>query len=128
MRVLIVDDNAEFAAMLQSALATSGYDVQVALNGPQALADQYRFKAQAVILDLFMPEMDGFETLITIRKEFPGTRVIVASGSAKLDASHYLKAAELMGVDLTLRKPFEMTALLEKLDAIRASLDRPSGE
>jgi len=128
MRVLIVDDNAEFAAMLQAALAIAGYQVQVALNGPQALADQYRFKAHAVILDVFMPEMDGFETLALIRKQFPVTRVIVASGSAKLDASHYLKAAELMGVDHTLRKPFEMSALLERLESIRVSLKKEDGK
>lgn len=123
MKVLIVDDDVDFAQTLGQVLAMAGYDIEIALNGRDGIAIQRRFKAAVMVLDIFMPHMDGFETLETLRKEFPGTRVIVMSGSGKLNSLSYLKAAGLMGADLVLSKPFEMKVLLEKLESLRASED-----
>lgn len=114
-RILIADDNAEFAAVLQLALEAEGYAVQVAPNGREALELQRRSPADVLITDLVMPERDGFETLASFRAEFPTTKVVVISGQGRLHTPRYLFAAELMGADAVLQKPFEVEELLKIL-------------
>jgi CheY-like chemotaxis protein len=116
-RVLIADDNAEFASMLQLALEAAGYAVAVAANGREALALQRIYGAEVLITDLVMPESDGFETIESVRREFPQTKIVVISGQGRLYTPRYLEAAKLMGVDAVLRKPFEVEELLKILQS-----------
>ncbi len=117
-RILIADDNCDFAASLKLALEANGYQVEVATNGADAIASQVSFRAHILITDLIMPERDGFETLDAFRKEFPHTRIVVVSGAQKLDPGKYLHAAELIGADAAFRKPVEIEELLQKLQAL----------
>ncbi len=120
-RVLIADDNEEFAAVLQLALEADGYEVEVASNGRAALEAQRRHPADILITDLVMPERDGFETLTSFRAEFPKTKVVVISGQGRLHAPRYLFAAELMGADAVLQKPFDVAQLLQILKDLAPS-------
>ena len=117
-KILIADDNADFAETLKLALEANGYQVAVAADGNEAITSQVGFGADVLITDLIMPEQDGFETLIVFRREFPQTRIVVVSGAQKLDPQTYLNAAALIGADATFRKPFEVEALLEKLKTL----------
>ena len=119
-RILIADDNRDFAESLKLALEASGYDVALAADGNEAISAQVAFGADVLITDLVMPEQDGFETLEVFRKEFPKTRIVVVSGAQMVDPATYLNAAKLIGADATLRKPFPIEALLEKLRALPA--------
>jgi CheY-like chemotaxis protein len=116
-RILIADDNTEFASMLQLALEAAGYAVTVAVNGREALALQRVYGADVLITDLVMPESDGFETIEAFRAEFPQAKIVVMSGQGRLYRDRYLAAAELIGVDAVLRKPFEVEALLKILQS-----------
>jgi CheY-like chemotaxis protein len=122
MKVLIVDDDLEFAANAHSAITIAGHEVEVARDGDQAIAAQRRFHADTVILDVFMPVADGFETLWAIRNEFPPTRFIIATSGTKIAPSHYMRAAEFMDVEFTMLKPIEMPRLVERLARIERSL------
>ena len=122
MKVLIVDEDPEFAATADSAITVAGHEVKIALGGDQAIAAQREFQANTVILDVFMPVADGFETLWAIRNEFPRTRFIIATAATKIAPSHYLGAAEFMDVDVTMLKPIEMPRLVERLARIERSL------
>ena len=117
-KILIADDNTDFAESLKLALEAHGYQVTLAANGHEAISHQVVFGADVLITDLVMPEQDGFETLEVFRREFPKTRIVVVSGAQKLEPDTYLNAAALIGADATLRKPFEVEALLEKLQAL----------
>ena len=117
-KILIADDNSDFAESLKMALEASGYQVALARNGNEAISAQVEFGAEILITDLVMPEQDGFETLEVFRKEFPKTRIVVVSGAQKLDPDKYLNAAALIGADATFRKPFPIESLLEKLRAL----------
>ena len=127
MKVLIVDDNLEFAAMAHSAVTIAGHEVKIAHDGDQALAIQREFQAATVVLDVFTPVMDGFETLWAIRNEFPLTRFIIATGATKIAPSHYIRAAEFMDVDITMLKPIQMPRLVERLARIEHSLGEAGG-
>ena len=116
--ILIAEDNRDFALSLQLALEAAGYRVRVATNGREALELQRADPAAIFITDLVMPDSDGFEAIDAFRKEFPDTKVVVISGAEKLNASHYLAAAQLIGADAAFQKPFDMEALLEKLRSL----------
>jgi CheY-like chemotaxis protein len=67
-RILVVDDDADFRAMLRSALQIAGYSVDVARNGRAAIVAQRHEPADILITDIFMPEADGFEAIGAFRR------------------------------------------------------------
>jgi DNA-binding NtrC family response regulator len=117
-RVLVVDDDADMRLTLKLALELAGYTVNVAANGREALEVQRREPAQVLITDIFMPDSDGFEAIDAFRREFPGTKIVVVSGGAQFTKRDYLPDAELMGVDATLQKPFDVDTLLALLNRL----------
>ena len=119
-RVLIVDDEPDVRLSLQLALELAGYSVRIAANGIEALAQQRDSAADILITDIFMPESDGMETIASFRKEFPATRIVGVSGAAHRPATDYLNAAQLVGADLTLKKPLNIDRLLEQLRRLQA--------
>jgi CheY-like chemotaxis protein len=114
-RVIIVDDDADMRLTLKLALELAGYRVEDAANGREAIERQRREPADVLITDIFMPDADGFEAIDAFRREFPQTRIVVVSGGAQFTKRDYLPDAELMGVDATLQKPFEIDTLLATL-------------
>lgn len=118
--ILIADDDASLRRSLQLALEAAGYRVRVAAHGGEALSLQSAKPAHILITDIFMPENDGFEAIDRFRSQFPATKIVVMSGDAKRAKREYLSVAELIGVDATLKKPFQLHELLHTLK----SLDR----
>ena len=108
----MIEDNAELREYLRLALELHEHQALTAENGRQALAYLDGHAVDAVITDVFMPEMDGIETLAVLRKKFPDMRVIAMSGRPGVD---YLAIARELGVTRTLRKPFEISELLAAL-------------
>jgi CheY-like chemotaxis protein len=117
-RVLVVDDDADMRLTLKLALELAGYAVDVAANGAEALEVQRRLPADVLITDIFMPDTDGFEAIDAFRRQFPHTKIVVVSGGAQFSKRDYLPDAELMGVDATLQKPFEVDTLLGLLRSL----------
>jgi DNA-binding NtrC family response regulator len=116
--LLVVDDDADMRLTLKLALEIAGYEVDVAANGREALEAQRRHPAQVLITDIFMPDADGFEAIDSFRHEFPQTKIVVVSGGAQFTKRDYLPDAELIGVDATLQKPFDMDTLLGLLRSL----------
>ena len=112
MRVLVIEDNADLRDYLRVALESQAYDVLTAKNGREALGYLNGHPVDIVLSDIFMPEMDGIETITAVRRHFPNVRVIAMSGRPGVD---YLTVARELGVAHTLRKPFEMDELLKAL-------------
>jgi DNA-binding response OmpR family regulator len=113
MRVLVIEDHPDLRDFLRLALEAQNYEVLTAANGREALAYLNGHRVDAILTDLFMPEMDGIETLAEVRKRFPGVRVIAMSGRPGFD---YLPVTRELGVKHTLRKPFDIQELLAALE------------
>jgi CheY-like chemotaxis protein len=109
MTILVIEDNPDLLDYLRLVLEGQGHETLTARNGREALGYLNGHPVEVVITDLFMPEMDGIETIAALRKQFPNVRVIAMSGRPGVD---YLTVARELGVNHTLRKPFEIEELL----------------
>jgi DNA-binding response OmpR family regulator len=105
-RVLVVEDDDAMCKHLQDLLVYFGYEVRIASNGNVGLDALKNWHADLVILDVFMPEKDGFETLLEIRRDYPGMKVLVITGKEHLIYGKSIKFAEKLGANSTLVKPF----------------------
>jgi CheY-like chemotaxis protein len=113
--ILVVDDDPAIRDVVADLLEMSDYKVTTASNGAEAL-DQIRLEQPAaVLLDLMMPVMDGWEFLRRCRCGPPCAGVPVAIMSAAHDAA---SAASTLGVQAYLAKPFEIDAVLDVVDRL----------
>jgi len=109
-RILIVDDEPDMRALLEETLVGAGYEVVSAVDGRQALKEYRDKAADLVIMDVFMPNKDGFETIIDLRKDFPDALIIAVTGRPPM--AHVLPVAKRLGAVEVLQKPFEPKDLL----------------
>jgi signal transduction histidine kinase len=109
-RILVVDDNVDAAESLGTMLAYSGHDVRVAHGGVEALSTAREFAPNVMILDLGMPEMDGYAVARAVRSDprFATTRLIALSGYGQ--AEDRRRTADV-GFDEHLVKPVEHDVL-----------------
>jgi len=120
--VLIVDDDTRLSAMVQDYLAGNGFSVRLAATGLQGLAEIARRAPSAVILDVMLPDLDGFEICRRIRLTSP---VPILMLTAKGDETDRIVGLEL-GADDYLPKPFSPRELVARLKAILRRA-RPAG-
>jgi len=116
--ILVVDDDPAIRAVVADILELSDYRVMTASNGAEALAQIRVEVPAAVLLDLMMPVMDGWEFLAQCRRLWPCAEVPVAIMTAAQDAA---SAASKLGVQGYLSKPFELEAVLAVVDRLAAS-------
>jgi DNA-binding response OmpR family regulator len=113
VRLLLVDDEARFVETLSKRLTARGFDVEGALDGPQALAMLDARPFDVVVLDVWMPGMDGFEVLKAIRRLHPSVKVVLLSGNASIEAA--VEGIRL-GAANYLLKPVEIDELLARIE------------
>jgi len=118
-RVLVIDDEAAVRESVCGILSDVGYVVAEAGDGVAGVESLRSHAADAVVMDIYMPLRDGFETIRELRRVAPEVRIIAISGATRGDFDP-LKAAEMLGADRALRKPFAMEDLLAALDDVLA--------
>ncbi|GGH53952.1 MULTISPECIES: response regulator transcription factor [Paenibacillus] len=118
--ILIVDDDEKIVSMLRRGLAFEGYDVQTASNGAEGLSKLMDKEPDIVVLDVMMPQIDGFEVCRRLREA--GSTVPVLMLTAKDEVQSRVTGLDT-GADDYLVKPF---ALEELLARVRALLRRKS--
>ena len=129
-RILLIEDDNDVRTMLRLTLAHFGHTVIEASNGREGLELFNTANADLVITDIVMPEKEGFEVLMKIRKRNPALKVIAISGGGLHNAAHYLHTAKLLGAAKVLAKPFSnealMTAVNELLGLPPPTFERPA--
>lgn len=119
--VLVVDDSTGLRELMSIGLRANGYEVGQAPDGRQALTMQREKPYEVIVTDLFMPEMDGIETIQTLRQEFPDIGIVAISGVPTKTGADFLEVAHELGADQVLRKPFTIPELVAAVEAARAS-------
>lgn len=114
-KILIVEDNAQLAYGLRNNLEIDGHAVEVADNGLAGLEAARAHEPELVILDLMLPEMDGYRVLRTLREEGMDTPVLILS--AKGTEADKVMGFRL-GADDYVTKPFGVLELLARVTAI----------
>jgi CheY-like chemotaxis protein len=115
MKILVIDDDHLVRYTLSKILQRNGYDVVTASDGKRAMTVFRAEQPDVVITDIVMPEQEGAETILLLRKERPEVRIIAISGGARTGNLDYLDMARALGADDVLSKPFEAEELLSRL-------------
>ena len=113
-KILVVDDNADACEMLRSALVHAGHAVEVAGNGPDAIAIADGFRPDVGVLDIGLPGMNGYELARRLRRSHTRIRLIALTGYGQIGD---VDAATAAGFDAHCAKPVTTTALLEHIQS-----------
>lgn len=115
---LVIDDEDQIRFFIRKALEQAGYAVEEARGGKEGL-ERYRANpADVVLMDILMPDQDGLESIMTLRREFPAARVIaMTGGSAMIGILNFLDVAKMLGACRTIQKPFDIKTLLDAVAA-----------
>ncbi|MCC7492075.1 MAG: response regulator [Fimbriimonadaceae bacterium] len=121
-RILVIDDDSQIRDMLRRMLEYAGYDVVEAEDGDDGLRQLAAEGADLVITDILMPNKEGLETIIALRRTQPNLPVIAISGGGWSGSLGYLNTADKLGAAATLPKPFSR---VQMLDAVGKVLGTP---
>lgn len=121
-KILVIEDDAELSELIQLRLKQNGYDVVVALRGDDGVKKAREERPDLIVMDVFLPHMDGFTALKAIRfgekdkggdflKEVP---VIVITGRAPMMEEMF----RMEGATDFMTKPIDIKALVERIDKI----------
>jgi len=117
--ILVIDDDEDVRSCIRNILEHSGYSVLEAENGKVGIDICSHNPVDLVIVDLFMPEKEGIETIIELRKEYADFKILAISGGIPgYGPDHFLHIAQKLGADGTLDKPFNMQQLLSKVEML----------
>ena len=112
-RVLIVEDDELVRSMLKTTLEREGYEVMEASDGEKGIRLMKKNPAHLVITDIIMPDKEGIETIIELKRIFPGIKIVAISGGGRIGPETYLDMAEKFGAMRTFVKPIDRKELLK---------------
>jgi DNA-binding response OmpR family regulator len=119
-KILLIDDEADLLVLLSTRLRVNGYDVAIASSGEQGLQVVSAQPIGAILLDIMMPGLDGYEVLQRLKGDPATQRIPVIMVSAKAHANDILKAKELGAADY-ITKPIDAAVLLKTLRGLLSS-------
>ena len=114
-RILVVEDSPDLAFGLRTNLEIEGYEIRVATDGRAALREYEDFHPALVVLDLMLPELNGFGVLQTLRERGSNVPVLILSATAEETAK--IRGFRL-GADDFVTKPFSVLELLARVEAL----------
>lgn len=118
-KVLIVDDEQVIRAMLREFLEDDSHEVMEAENGEQACALYRKSPADLVITDIVMPEKNGIDMIMDLKKDYPDINIVAISGGGGITGRYdYLPIASMVGASNILSKPFSLTEMRKVMSGL----------
>jgi CheY-like chemotaxis protein len=115
--ILVVDDDTQVRIWLRTILEDKGYQVEEASDGLEALVFLERTEPALVVLDLFMPNMDGAEVILHLRSNPHSVKILAISGQL-FNGYSMCGTAKVLGAHDALAKPFSSEEFLQRVDAL----------
>jgi len=112
-RILLVEDDDQLRTMLKLLLTSFGHEVWEASNGRRVCDMHQQQRFDLVITDLVMPDTEGLEVIMGLRRIDQNVPIIAMSGMGQGRAEEYLRIAQKLSAQLTLSKPFGEQEFLE---------------
>lgn len=125
MKVLVIDDDKLVLYTVSRILRNNGDEVLTAQDGHAGMALFRSERPDVVITDIVMPEQEGFDTIMQMRREDPDAKILAISGGYRSRIYDVLSIAAKLGADEVLAKPFEPQQLLDRLRCLATSKSRP---
>jgi CheY-like chemotaxis protein len=110
--ILVIDDDAQVRALMRQVLLGAGHSVAEAADGAAGTKLFRQRGADLVITNIFMPEKEGLETILELRRAAPRLPIIAVSGGAPRVHLDVLGQARQLGASRCLAKPFDVNALV----------------
>ena len=114
--ILLVDDDPLVVETLASAITGKGHTLVTAMNGVEGMKKFAEGAFDLVITDIIMPEKEGIEMIMEMRRLTPGTKIVAISGGARTGNVEFLQMAQKLGATNTLKKPIRLSELYEILE------------
>lgn len=115
-KILVIDDSEDIRILLHEALQAAGHSVVEAADGEEGLRSYREHCPDLVITDIVMPNKEGLETIMELRRESPGVKIVAMSGGTRGMVISFLPAAKKLGADYTLPKPFSLAEMQAVVD------------
>lgn len=111
-RILVIDDEPMVRDTIRQILEEAGFEIVLAKNGllGEALYTVQPF--DLVITDILMPEQEGIETIMNLRRITPDVKIIAVSGGGRIGNFEFLGIAKKVGANVILPKPFDLDVLI----------------
>ncbi|ALA59657.1 response regulator [Nitrospira moscoviensis] len=122
-RILVIDDERLIRSTIVAILSREGFSIEEAADGRAGLALIHKHRPDVVITDIFMPNKDGIEILMELKRSCPETKIIAMTGGGQSQMIEIAHAAELLGAHQILRKPFEKRDLLHAMSTVLGTFD-----
>lgn len=117
--ILLVEDSPEVSLSVREILSAAGHSVEDAASGKEALSRLKGGRFDAIVSDIWMPEMDGIALLKEIRGAGNNIPVVVISGGApNAPLTYTAPLAATFGANIVVYKPFERAELLKAIDTV----------
>lgn len=110
--ILIIDDDPKMLELLKHYLRDEQVNVICALDGEEGLELFDSNSVDLVIIDIFMPNKDGIQTIMEVKQQSTSSKILVISGGGEFTGLEYLKQAKALGASEALVKPFTQQAFL----------------
>jgi DNA-binding NtrC family response regulator len=114
-RILVIDDDPGIRGLLRNVLTREGYEVRESSNGKEGLETLSKTSIDLVITDILMPEMEGFEFIISLQHRYPELKILAMSGGGQIGPQEYLSTAQMLGAHRTITKPFQIRNALRTI-------------
>ena len=111
-RIILIEDCNSLRGVFKKILEYEGHEVLDAQDGKGGERLYREGYADLVITDIVMPNKDGIETIIELRRDFPGIKILAISGGGRIGSEQYLKMAKSLGAHDILGKPFKQKDLV----------------
>lgn len=118
--ILVIDDDDQIRLLLREVFERVGHRVSEARDGTEGMEQYRQAPSDLVILDILMPEKEGLETIIELRREFPNVKIVAVSGGSERSHVNLLELAKRLGARHAIQKPFDIQALTDLVASIVA--------
>ena len=126
--ILIVDDDPTVRLIAGELLRSDDHAIVEAEDGDEALRIVESMAVDLVVLDMLMPNKDGLETIIELRKRKPGIRILAISSGGRMEPGHLLRTAMVFGADECLDKPLRLETFARVVDSLLNRQQAPEAE
>ena len=117
-RILVIDDEPSILLMIKKMIEKAGHEVDIALNGREGLELFEINTPDLVITDIIMPQKEGLEIILELRKKHPDLKIIAISGGGRFGPEGYLPSAKLFGANMIFQKPLIQKEFMEAISKL----------